>query len=57
MSGRRKEDFADPGGSQPLAFEAEIGDFVEGVEDSQVAVEFKAVDEDGLRQEADMLGS
>jgi len=36
---------AGPGGAEPLAFEAQISNLVERIDDTQPRVEFKAVDD------------
>ena len=49
--------FAGPGGPQPLAFNTEKGDFIEGVDHSQPRVEFQAVNDAHWIAEANMFGA
>ena len=51
-----KEDVADPGRTQSFAFETEVSNFMKRIGNSQVRVEFEAIDDDRLRQETDMFG-
>ncbi len=49
--------FAGPGGTQPLAFNTEEGDFIEGIDHPQPRVEFQAVDDAHWIAEANMFGA
>jgi hypothetical protein len=47
---------ADPRRTEPPAFEIEIGNLVERIDQAEIAVEFEAVDDDRRRHKADVLG-
>ena len=49
--------FAGPGGAQPLAFDAEERDFVEGIDHAQARVEFQAVDDADRIADPNMFGA
>jgi hypothetical protein len=45
-----------PGCTEPLAFQVQIGDLVEGIDGAQAWVELQAVDDPDLGIEPDVLG-
>lgn len=48
---------SNPGGAEPLAFEAEVGDLIKRIDHPEVRIEFQAVDNPNPVGEPDVLGA